>query len=128
MNNLLDLNSVGLVYDGIGVSILGYAFFSTKISAFFLNSQTFYGGNAGVLEAGIETRTDGITGTALLIVGFVLQWLGANNYKWDAAGLFLLGFLALFLLCYFLFFKKKATKFQLRKAKEFEEKWKRDAS
>lgn len=128
MGNFLSLTSVGLFYDGAGVAILGYAFFATPVSALFLNSQTFYGGNAGVLQAGVGTRTDGITGTVLLLAGFTLQWFGANNYNSRLVGVVLLVFLASFLLCYFLFLKTKVVKFQLRRAREFEEKWKQSTS
>jgi uncharacterized protein (DUF58 family) len=81
-----------------------------------------------VLKAGLETRTDGIIGTSLLLTGFILQLLGANGYNYVIAAQVLLAFLSLFLLLYFMFFRKVAIKYQLKKAKEFEEKWNSESS
>lgn len=122
----LDLMSVGLAYDGVGVAVLGYAFFRTGVSSLYLNSVTFWGGNRGVLEASVAGRTDGVTGTALLVVGFVLQWLGVNDVYRTFVGGALVVLLATFLVGYVLIMRRSAINYQLRKADEFAAKWKEE--
>ena len=128
MESMFSLTSIGLAYDGFGVAILGYAFFSTRAATIFLNSRTFYRGNRGMLQAGMKTRTDGITGTILLVIGFILQLLGAHSFSLSRIGQILLGLLFLFLVCYGLFIRTLAVKYQLKKAAEFEKEWKAKSS
>ena len=73
MDELFTLTAVGLAYDGFGIVILGFAFFSKSIQSMMIESGTYYGGNNALLESLIQARTDGVSGTTLLVAGFVLQ-------------------------------------------------------
>ena len=118
-NNLFSFTSIGLTFDGVGVAILGFAFFAAKTSSFFLNAATFVGANPMAMEDGITARTDGIAGTILLFVGFILQVLGANGVACEIAAKILYSFLAVIVICYFLIIRKKLISHQMKKAKEF---------
>ena len=126
MGKLYNFTAIGLTYDVVGVAILGFAFFSTPISAIFLNSRHFHGGNNGVLNAGIEIKTDGITGTAILFIGFVFQFLGAAACSSEIISQLFLLFLLIFLISYFVFLRKSIFKYFERRAKAFEEKWRKN--
>ena len=106
MTGIFLLNSVGLVYDGFGVAILGYAFFSKTVAVMVEESSTYHGANDYLLRSLIHSRTDGVTGTIFLVTGFLLQWLGSLGIRCILASQILLAVLAVALLSNFLFLRK----------------------
>lgn len=127
VEEIVGLTVIGLAYDAAGVVVIGFAFFSAKVSALFLNSQTFYGGNPDILVSGIKTRTDGIVGTVLLVLGFVLQILGTYNAQVPYMTSLALIVLVLFLVCYWAFLRKRLVAHQQKLAERFEQAWKAGA-
>lgn len=83
------------------MAVLGYAFFSRTLKSLETESATFYGGNNALLESLIQSRTDGISGTFLLVVGFVLQWFGAVGVEQWCIAVMLYTVLTMLLLIYF---------------------------
>jgi len=86
MEQLFHLGSVGLLYDGAGVVALGFAFFLKSTKAMMVESGTYWGGNDALLESLIQQRTDGVAGTILLFVGFLLQWSSSLGMHSDQSG------------------------------------------
>ena len=121
MEDIFQLNSVGLLYDGFGVVILGYAFFSKTIKEMMVESGTYYGGNNALLNSLIHTRTDGVTGTTFLVVGFILQWTASVGIQCIVAGQILLAFLLASLIAYALLIRKYLIKKQTAKGIELRE-------
>ena len=113
MEQLLQLNSVGLLYDGAGVIALGFAFFLKSIKAMTVESGSYWGGNNALLGSLIQQRTDGVAGTLLLIVGFLLQWFGFLGLRSDLGGGILLIVLVAVSLAYVLFLRKKLMSLQM---------------
>lgn len=115
-NSIFTLSACGLAFDGFGVAVLGYAFFSRTLKSLETESGTYWGGNNALLESLIQSRTDGISGTLLLVVGFVLQWFGAvGAEEWLVAAI-LYAVLALLLLGYFCGGRKALVERQLQTA------------
>lgn len=123
MENLYTLSSVGLAYDGVGVAIIGLAFFSKTIRRMLEEAGTLYGGNNALLESLIQSRTDGVTGTVLLVGGFFLQWLGvwSVNVTSEILGKYLLAALAIWVILYFSYLRKTIIAKQLEKASKLKE-------
>lgn len=115
MEELLTLTAVGLAYDGIGVTILGFAFFSKSIKSMMVESGTYWGGNNALLESLVHARTDGVTGTTLLVVGFILQWLGSIGVACESAGKVLLIILFVSIILYIIYLRKKLISLQVSK-------------
>jgi len=115
MEKLLSLASVGLAYDGIGVTILGFAFFSKSIKSMMIESGTYWGGNNALLESLIQARTDGVTGTSFLVAGFFLQWLGSLGVANKPTGITLLFILVFIILLYVSFLRDKLISMQVAK-------------
>ena len=90
------------MYDGIGVAIIGYAFFSKSVETITEESSTYWNANSSLLRSIVQARTDGVTGTILLFTGFVLQWLGSMGIQCEFASQILLGVLAVAILVYFI--------------------------
>ena len=55
MDHLLQLNSVGLAFDGLGVAILGFAFFAKSLPALIVESGTYWGGTRRAPRAGARS-------------------------------------------------------------------------
>lgn len=104
---------VSLAYDGFGVAILGFAFFSKSLEALMMESGTYFGGNDAVLESFIQSRTDGVAGTLLLIAGFVFQWLSSVGITSDVVGKILFAVLTVILLLYVVFLRTKLISLQV---------------
>lgn len=113
IDHLFQVGSVGLLYDGVGVAILGFAFFSKSIKEMMVESGTYWGGNDALLQSLVHTRTDGITGTAFLLIGFLLQWLGSFGIRWEFLGEALLIVLVVASLSYVLLFRKQLISLQM---------------
>ncbi|MEK7748058.1 MAG: hypothetical protein AAB300_03185, partial [Nitrospirota bacterium] len=86
------INSVGLMYDGVGVVALGFALFLKSVKAMVIESGTYFGGNNALLESLIQQRTDVVAGTSFLVVGFFLQFLGSPMCAVKMRGKSLLSF------------------------------------
>src|SRR3989344_5390839 len=113
MDHIFQFNSVGLLYDGVGVIALGFAFFLKSVRAMMIESGTYWGGNNALLESLIQQRTDGVVGTSLLVVGFFLQFLGSLGVHCESVGKVLVVALALVAFAYILFLRKKLIALQV---------------
>jgi len=118
MEHLFQLNAIGLVYDGVGVAILGFAFFSKSLDALLKESNAYYGGNAHLQKSLIQSQVDGITGTIFLFLGFILQFLGSVGVRCDLAGQILVVCLIVAAICYFPFLRPKISERRCKKANE----------
>lgn len=76
IENALTLPAIGLLYDAAGVLALGVAFFGKRRSTIQAESETRFDYNQDLMVALITSRVDGIFGSTLLLIGFVLQFLG----------------------------------------------------
>lgn len=76
IHRLLELTPCGLIFDAIGVSLLGYAFFMKSKEAIIQEAGTYWNSNPYVLRSIVATKFDGIFGSALLLIGFIYQALG----------------------------------------------------
>ncbi len=112
------LNSVGLVFDGVGVVILGFAFFTRSVKAMAVESGTFYDGNDALIKSLIESRTDGIAGTLVLLLGFVLQLLSAIGVECVVAAKVLLVSLVGLMLIYCFLIRSRLVNKQLQAGKK----------
>lgn len=106
MIDLFQLNSVGLLYDGAGIVALGSAFFAKSYGDVIEECATYPGGNGPQMRALIEQRTDGRAGTAFLLVGFILQFVGSFPVHEDTIGSILICVLAITALSYLIFLRK----------------------
>lgn len=122
MEHLFQLSTIGLTYDGVGVAILGFAFFSKSLDALIVESGTYYGGNNAALESLIQSQTDGVTGTILLLTGFILQLLASIGVRCELAGQLLAVFLLVAGIGYFLFLRRTIVGRRFQKAKQLRQK------
>lgn len=113
MEQLFQLSSVGLLYDGVGVVALGFAFFLKSVKAMMVESGTYWDGNDALLRSLIQQRTDGVVGTSLLVIGFLLQWFGSLGVRCDLVGKLLLIVLVAASFAYVLFLRKKLISLQV---------------
>ncbi len=65
--------ALGLVYDGLGITILGLPAFLRTRRDLRQEAETHIGYNSAVLENAILLRLDTAAGSILLIIGFALQ-------------------------------------------------------
>jgi hypothetical protein len=117
MEQLFHLGSVGLLYDGAGVVALGFSFFLKSTKAMMVESGTYYGGNDALLESLIQQRTDGVTGTLLLMVGFLLQWFASLGMHSDQSGKILFIVFIVISLAYVAFLRGKLMSLQISRGK-----------
>jgi hypothetical protein len=117
MEQFFHLSSVGLLYDGAGVVALGFAFFLKTTKAMMVESGTYYDGNDALLESLIQQRTDGVAGTLLLMVGFLLQWFASLGAHSDQSGKILFIVLILISLAYVAFLRGKLMSLQVSRGK-----------
>jgi hypothetical protein len=118
IDELFRLNSVGLIYDGVGVVILGFAFFTKSVKAMTVESGTYYGGNDALLKSLIQSRTDGMVGTLVLFLGFLFQFLGAVGVECvTVAKGFMVGLLVM-LIGYVFFIRKRFVDSQFSSGKK----------
>ena len=118
----LQLNSVGLAFDGFGIVILGYAFFSKSLDTMAIESGTYYGGNTTFLQSLVQVKVDGVVGTSLLLFGFIFQWLFAVGVRSSPVATVLYPSLVVFLAVYFCGLRKAIIKWQLKKALDIHDK------
>lgn len=75
--NLNDWTAIGLIYDIFGVIILGYALAFTSVKRLIDQAGTRWSSNRVAFDALVNQRTDARFGVLLLVVGFLMQILGA---------------------------------------------------
>lgn len=97
--------------------MLGYAFFSRTTESLATESETYIGGNDALLCTLIQSKTDGIVGTGLLIVGFALQWIGRLQVDQRLVGAGLYIVLLLALIAYFARLRRVLVRRQFEMAK-----------
>lgn len=104
---LLTLVAVGLFYDVAGVTALGFAFFSKSNKALQAESETRINYNSDLMKSLVTSRTDGVLGSSLLILGFTLQLLGFLQVQSKEAAI--VGYITLLLInaSYWLRFRSK---------------------
>jgi hypothetical protein len=77
---VVDLNTlaaVGLLYDIVGVIILGLSLAATSDVNIKRQAGTYYNFNSSVLTTLVEQRTDARFGLFLLVLGFLFQFFFA---------------------------------------------------
>jgi len=74
LNTLLGFTPCGLILDASGVVLLGFSFFLKNAKSMIEESGTTWDSTA--YRAVAFGKTDGISGTALLFLGFLYQFLG----------------------------------------------------
>jgi len=100
----------------MGVAILGFAFFSKSLSALIVESGSYWGGNNALLESLIQSQADGVAGTFLLLVGFVLQFLGSLGIQCEIAAQLSWSVLAILLVAYVTIVRRRLVAGRLRRA------------
>lgn len=109
IDQALETTASGLLFDLAGVILLGFAFFFKTLESIKQESQVnYYGCNPHIVRNIIASKLDGMTGTLLLAIGFVLQFLGVLKISNSC---FVVGsyiFLLLFLVSYFAGIRQKA--------------------
>jgi hypothetical protein len=74
---LENLSALGLLFDGIGVFILGIPMFFNAKRGIYEESSTYYSFNEAQVQSLSRSRIDISVGSVVLIFGFVLQFLAA---------------------------------------------------
>ena len=78
---LTNAATLGLMYDALGISILGLPAFLRTKHDLKREAETHVGYNSAVLENAILLRMDTAIGTAMLVVGFIFQFLGSIGVR-----------------------------------------------
>lgn len=99
-SSLLSLASVGLIFDAAGVIALGYAFFVRPNKVTLDENWAYVDANIPDLRHAMESRMDGMFGTALLLVGFVVQLLSVMDVQSKTVSVLLLAVLFLIIVLY----------------------------
>ena len=93
---------IGLVYDAVGILILGGPAFFRAVPEIKAQSGTYFNYNEALAESLSMARVDLTTGSVALIVGFILQLVGTCGYfAYSYFGVCLSVFIVAFLLLYF---------------------------
>ena len=93
---------IGLVYDAVGILILGVPAFFRAVPEIKAQSGTYWNYNKALAESLSMARVDLTTGSVALIVGFILQLVGTLDYvAYSYFGVCLSVFIVAFLLLYF---------------------------
>ena len=102
----MDWSLIGLIFDIIGVLILARALALPSDEQLLMLSGTYLNGNRGLFVAFVEQRHDARFGLAIVVLGFVLQAIGAAGLQfpnraigWIIAVLVLLVTLAGYFFC-----------------------------
>lgn len=72
-----ELAAIGLLYDIVGVSVLGWAIAIAPDAVLKSQASTYIGFSPAMLEALVQQRVDAKFGLGLLVIGFLLQFLAA---------------------------------------------------
>ena len=106
MDLLFSFTTAGLAYDVVGVSLLGWAFFSKTVKAMAEESKSGWDSNSRVLHSLARSRTDSIMGTLLLAWGFTLQWCGSLDMRNEEVVAWLWGLLLVGVLIYLVWLRQ----------------------
>lgn len=107
LSTLIHFTACGLVFDAIGVLLLGFAFFFKSKEAISLESGTYWDRNPHLLKSLLASKFDGILGTFYLFIGFVFQVLGYADIQHEISTVSAYGLLLLSLGIYFGGFRKR---------------------
>ena len=105
---LLQFTACGLIFDAIGVLLLGFAFFFKTKESISQEAGTYFNSNPYVLRSIVASKFDGMTGTALLFIGFVLQVFGYAGWENEVVLVFSYLVLVVFVFTYFAVLRKKS--------------------
>jgi hypothetical protein len=100
-NNIIHFTACGLLYDAIGVLLLGFAFFFKTKETLIKEAGTYWDSNPHILKSIIASKFDGMTGTLLLFIGFIYQAMGYANIEQASIVIGSYMFLIFFLAVYF---------------------------
>ena len=70
---------IGLIYDIVGVFVLGFALAITTVKDLAAQAAAHYGYNPSAFDSLVNQRTDAWFGVSLLALGFMMQALGATG-------------------------------------------------
>jgi hypothetical protein len=97
-----NFQAIGLMYDAVGILVLGVPAFFRAVPEIQAQSGTYYNYNKALAESLSMARVDLTMGSVVLIVGFILQLVDALGYfGYSYFGGCLLAFIFIFLLLYF---------------------------
>lgn len=103
-------SALGLVYDGVGIFVLGVPAMLSTTSDIMRTSGTAWGYNSELIRANVLLRIDTGTGALFLIAGFLLQLFGALGTQLSAvSGALLLAVLLVLALAYGLWFRGRLS-------------------
>ncbi|MFT6046291.1 MAG: hypothetical protein ACI9WC_001996 [Arenicella sp.] len=103
----LTITTIGLLFDAVGVTFLAISFYEQTPERLALSDVVKYYGNQAVLRNLCIARTDGLTGTVLLVLGFMIQFIGQFGFESEIVEIiFVLG-LIVFLCGYRLSLRQK---------------------
>jgi hypothetical protein len=105
-----NVSALGLIYDGVGVFVLGVPAMLSTTADIRQMSGTAWGYNPQLIRATVRLRLDTGTGALFLIAGFLLQLFGALGVQLSPIpGSFILGALVALSLSYGLWFRGRLT-------------------
>lgn len=93
----LDLQIAGLIFDAVGVLILGMAFFAENPASLMAKAVSVTNYSPKLLKSAATQKVDGTVGTATLFIGFSLQVTFQLGYVGECAANICVGLLAGFL-------------------------------
>lgn len=97
-----NFQAIGLIYDAVGILILGVPAFFRAVPEIKAQSGTYYNYNKALAESLSTARVDLTIGSIVLIVGFFLQLADTLGYfGFSYFGVCLSVFIFVFLLSYF---------------------------
>ena len=108
LETLNNLNVLGLVYDGVGVTVLGIPFLLESAEDTYRESGTYWDSNDPLMQRMARTKFDTAAGSVLLITGFALQLFAAlkiEGQPWVTWPLW--GMVALLPIGYFYVWRKR---------------------
>jgi hypothetical protein len=118
MNSISNPQVVGLLFDAIGICILGIPATYRMVQEIVAQSGTYYDANPHLAKALSENRIDLTVGSIILLVGFGFQLIGTLDYFFiRPVGLLLCIACVLFLPLYFLFLRSWLSKLLLNRVK-----------
>ena len=103
-------SALGLLYDGVGIFVLGVPAMLSTTSDVMRASGTAWGYNPALIRANVLLRLDTGTGSLFLIAGFLLQFFGTSGFPLvPISGVLLLVALVGLGLAYWLWLRNKLT-------------------
>ena len=103
-------SALGLLYDGVGIFVLGVPAMLSTTSDVMRASGKALGYNPALIRANVLLRLDTGTGSLFLIAGFLLQFFGTSGFPLvPISGVLLLVALVGLGLAYWLWLRNKLT-------------------